>query len=88
MSELTTKWPDYNEFVEIAKKLPGPDKGIWIEFEMKRAEAALERLRLAVGFIKEVATCTDYYNYWRRDAEELVKAIGPLPDLPPVQKEG
>ena len=106
MSELTTKWPHLGLYG--GSRLD--DGSHWFSvpsqeaaYERARAEAALERLRLAVEALRKIENLIgqlspDHFvdqDIGERHAAKshdiawaAIRDIGPLPDLPPVQKEG
>ena len=93
MSELTTKWPDVKEhtFEHVWLDASGTEivePPIFDERTYYRAsfEAALERLRLAVEALKQLDGMV--HSVSQEAVTKALDAIGPLPDLPPVQKEG
>ena len=99
MSELTTKWPDRAQYETPGD--PGPhdaDCCLCVRcgrFYRDKSKAALERLRLAVdllvdcrGVLEAIYGITPREQALHGRIVDGLDAIGTLPDLPPVQKEG
>lgn len=94
MSELTTKWPE-------RLKRPWIEDGRELHYERARAEAALERLRVAVEALENIQhqRCYDddgilhkmpATSYVRSYVEDMLSTIGPLPGCtaPPADRAG